>query len=146
MEYCDDDREYIRVVTKTDPFPPRKEGEYPNDTMDLLTPISRDQLKMYSELPQHITTVLQLSIREVYNAIHAKKTSCLLETAIRHLQVKGEIGHCQYDPTPKFGIPDFIALLHFKFPGCKIEFIEDQWRDVNPTTRKKVTGILIDWS
>ena len=72
-----------RVALKTDPFIAKLEESTLQTQMDILTPISREQLKVYTEMPQHVRMILQRVIGEVYQAISSAKTSCLLESVVR---------------------------------------------------------------
>lgn len=128
-EYCDDDREYIRV-RKTEVAG----TGLPKDTMEDVTPISRDQLQQYMAMSYHAD--IRRATALVLRAANAKKTNVLLPNTIGEIQIGYHI------PIPS----DYILALQRKFPGCKITYLQEEWYEENPTTRKKVTGILIDWS
>lgn len=107
-------------------------------TMDTLIPVSRDTLLAFSQMQSHIRYALQIAINEVIGAASAGKTSHLLD-GLFIARLRGPGGF----PSD---VPGFIALLVAKFPGCKIEQVNDQWYDVDAYTRKKVSGIKIDWA
>lgn len=78
---------------------------------------------------------IQRATALVLRAANTKKTNVLL-TASNDLQIGYHI------PIPT----GYILALQQKFPGCTITHLQDEWYEENPTTRRKVTGILIDWS
>lgn len=101
--------------------------------MEDVTPISRDQLQQYMMMTYH--TDIRRATALVLRAAHVKKTNILLPNICTEMR-------CSPLPVPS----DYILALQRKFPGCKITYLQEEWYEENPTTRKKVTGILIDWS
>ncbi len=103
--------------------------------MEVVTPISRDQLQQYMAMTYTYHADIQRATTLVLQAAKAKKTTVLLRDSC------GE-QRCGPPPVPT----GYILALQQKFPGCTITHLQDEWYEENPTTRRKVTGILIDWS
>jgi hypothetical protein len=137
MEYCDDDREYIRVVTKTEPFTPRKEREYPNDTMQTPTYTrAKLQAQALARKRENVRQLIQHTIAPtVLREAGASKTSYLYPPP---------------HPNNGFTPEDIMEGLREWFPDCAIELTEE-WVDLPPRkglfpTRELKSGIKIDWS
>ena len=125
MEYCDDDREYIRV-RKTEVAG----TGLPKDTMDLLTPISREQLQARRLLSPQMCTALSHVVDKV-NAVSIDKSECRIEEITQYI--------------PAANVNRLISILRVKFPGCTVEYVQNEWYPVDANTQRKFTGIHIRW-
>jgi hypothetical protein len=151
MEYCDDDREYIRVVTKTEPFTPRKEGEYPNDTMEFKfqQTYTRSKLQGRAEEMRKAAEATRLwQIRQrVETYVNQIEAAILTEAGAGKSSYLHEVRNLPHDCTND----DILRGFQEKFPECTVTLAEE-WVDVpnrhpgQPPTRVLKSGIKIDWS
>jgi hypothetical protein len=150
MEYCDDDRHYIRPVKKTDSFVTRLEESAPQTQMEFKfhTTFNRAALQgRAEEMRKAAEAVRLLQIRQRVEQ-HVNQT----EREILDAAAKGESFYLHEVRLPHDCTNDDIVRgFQEKFPDCTVTLAEE-WVDVPVRVRGAVptrvlkSGIKIDWS
>lgn len=150
MDYCDDDRDYVRV-RKTEPFVPEKRESTPTDTMEFKfqQTYTRSKLQGRAEEMRKAAEATRLwQIRQrVESYVNQTEGAILTEAGAGKSSYLHELRNLPHDCTND----DILRGFQEKFPECTVTLAEE-WVDVpnrhagQPLTRVLKAGIKIDWS
>lgn len=143
MEYCDDDRAYIRAKTDSFSVEPQIAAE------PMTTPITRQQLQGLRKvhLLERLTEIINEETREfVLDSAREGRTSYLWDVHQTWLERKlDERGWA----TTRFTLDDLVEAVKALYPGCTVTLIREDvlipQREAAPK-RDVQAGLQIDWS
>jgi hypothetical protein len=109
--------------------------------MEISRTISRDELRTRTQLTYKMKSAIDDAVRSITKASDKGQYSCFIPMyEFKRAPQPSSL------PEPELESSAILRCLKAKFPECLIEYNQDDWITVDATTRRKMTGIRIDWS